>query len=238
MPEGNGRFMQTDRQIALWGGWIAGPAFGVAMMAAPDYLHLKPVLAATCFWGGIIVFIATVFVVAALQSREREQGHKPMWPIFTMAAGMIVFGVGAAGYFWPAASSDKPSAGAEVQNPKATDSPVAESSGLRISISDVIFDPNGPTEYYVEFRLSNVGPPTTIEGWNLSIFKNGNILQDGQPPRVTFSPTYNPSTNRLDPPKDLSTQPIQTGEQIRPRFTWTFKGNPKNNLAAPAHVFI
>jgi hypothetical protein len=92
--------MHTDRQIALWGGWIAGPAFGVAMMAAPEYLHLKPVLAAGCFWGGILVFVVTVFVVAALQSRERGE-KKSMWPIFAMAAGMIVFGVGVAGFFWP-----------------------------------------------------------------------------------------------------------------------------------------
>jgi hypothetical protein len=92
--------MQTDRQIALWGGWIAGPAFGVAMMAAPEYLHLQPVLAATCFWGGILVFAVTVFVVAALQSRERER-QKPMWPVYVMAVGMIIVGIGAAGYFWP-----------------------------------------------------------------------------------------------------------------------------------------
>ena len=94
--------MQIDRQIAIWGGWIAGPAFGVAMMAAPEYLHLKPVLAALIFWGGIGVFILTVIVVFALSAREQERRHKTMWPIFAMALGVIIFGVGAMAFFWPA----------------------------------------------------------------------------------------------------------------------------------------
>jgi hypothetical protein len=34
--------VHIDRQIAIWAGWIAGPAFGVAMMAAPEYLKLDP----------------------------------------------------------------------------------------------------------------------------------------------------------------------------------------------------
>jgi hypothetical protein len=102
--------MHTDRQIAVWGGWIAGPAFGVAMMAAPEYLHLKPALAAWFFWGGNLVFVLTVFVVAALQSRDREQGRKSMWPIVVMAVGVIIFGVGAAWHFWPARGGEKETA--------------------------------------------------------------------------------------------------------------------------------
>src|SRR5574337_1720964 len=98
--------MHADRQIAIWAGWIAGPAFGVAMMAAPEYFHLKPHLAALCFWGGIIVFVVTVFIVAAVLGYEREERRKAMWPIVAMAIGMMVFGVGAAGYFWPNASSE------------------------------------------------------------------------------------------------------------------------------------
>lgn len=31
-------------------------------MAAPEYFHLKPYFAAFCFWGGIIVFVVTVFI--------------------------------------------------------------------------------------------------------------------------------------------------------------------------------
>jgi hypothetical protein len=32
--------LTLDRHIAIQSGWIAGPAFGVAMMAAPVYFHL------------------------------------------------------------------------------------------------------------------------------------------------------------------------------------------------------
>jgi hypothetical protein len=107
--------MHADRQIAIWGG-IAGPSFGVAMMAAPEYLHLQLTLAPLCFWGGIIVFVVTVFIVAALLRREREERHKAMWPIVVMALGMIIFGIGAAGYFWPSEISG-PQKVAEVTQP-------------------------------------------------------------------------------------------------------------------------
>jgi hypothetical protein len=45
--------LNIDRHIAIQAGWIAGPAFAVAMMAAPEYLHLGPTGSAISFWGGI-----------------------------------------------------------------------------------------------------------------------------------------------------------------------------------------
>jgi hypothetical protein len=90
-----------DRQIAFWGGWIGGPAFGVAMMAAPEYFKLQPTVAASCFWAGILVFACTVFVVFALSAREQERKHRSMWPIGLMALGAVIFGVGVAAFFWP-----------------------------------------------------------------------------------------------------------------------------------------
>jgi hypothetical protein len=103
-----------ERRLHILGGWIAGPAFGVAMMAAPDYLKLQPFFAAPIFWGGIIVFALTIFVVIALSTHEQEKKHKPMWPIVTMAIGVLIFGVGAAGYFWPSVPrSESTSSGAE-----------------------------------------------------------------------------------------------------------------------------
>jgi hypothetical protein len=48
--------MRIDRHIAVSAGWIAGPAFGVAMMAAPEYLHPSGAVVAVLFWGGLGVF--------------------------------------------------------------------------------------------------------------------------------------------------------------------------------------
>ena len=93
--------LHVDRHIAIWAGWVAGPAFGVAMMAAPEYLKMQPSVAAMFFWAGIIVFVVTIFMVISLSVREQERRHKAMWPILTMAAGVLIFGVGAAGFFWP-----------------------------------------------------------------------------------------------------------------------------------------
>ncbi len=61
-----------DRHIAFQAGWIAGPAFGVAMMAAPEYFHLGQVWSAFLFWGGIGVFALTIIVLWVLYRREKE----------------------------------------------------------------------------------------------------------------------------------------------------------------------
>jgi hypothetical protein len=193
--------MHTDRQIALWGGWIAGPAFGVAMMAAPEYLHLKPAIAATCFWGGLLVFVVTVFVLAALQSREREE-RKSMWPIVTMAAGMIIFGIGIAGYFWPQhqASSET--------------SPVGNWSWdwapLTVSQQDQLFEKLKalPKQEYLYVACDN-GSCTALAAslievfnklqWKVHPFFSSSGLTPGLPPGVTgaFLSKQNEETTEL-----------------------------------------
>lgn len=65
-----------DRHIAILAGWIAGPAFGVAMMAAPSYLKLEPVTSGLLFWGGIAVFLLTIIVVVIFLSMKKEK-EKP-----------------------------------------------------------------------------------------------------------------------------------------------------------------
>jgi hypothetical protein len=90
--------MRIDRQIAIWAGWIAGPAFGVAMMAAPGYLELQPLLSGLLFWGGIAVFLITVVVVVILSIHDERRQPRVLWPIITMAVGLVIFCGGAA---WP-----------------------------------------------------------------------------------------------------------------------------------------
>ena len=94
----------VDRHIAIQAGWIAGPAFGVAMMAAPEYFHLGPTAAGLLFWGGIGVFVLTILVVALISLHEEEKRRRVLWPIITMAIGAPIFCGGAAWYFWPSAS--------------------------------------------------------------------------------------------------------------------------------------
>jgi len=93
--------MHIDRQIAIWAGWIAGPAFGVAMMAAPEYVKLEPLAARLLFWGGIIVFLLTIIVVMVIWLHEAEKQKAVLGPILMMFFGALVFCGGAAWYFWP-----------------------------------------------------------------------------------------------------------------------------------------
>jgi len=93
--------VNIDRHIAIQAGWIAGPAFGVAMMAAPEYLHLGPILSGVLFWGGILVFLATIVVVFVLSVHEENKRKAVLGPIIMMAISALIFCGGAAWYFWP-----------------------------------------------------------------------------------------------------------------------------------------
>ena len=96
--------MQIDRHIAISAGWVGGPAFGVAMMAAPDYLHLNPIVAAVCFWGGLAVFAATLLTVVLLSSKERESRRMSIGPVVLIGSGLLLFGSGVVWYFYPRGS--------------------------------------------------------------------------------------------------------------------------------------
>jgi len=91
-----------DRHIAIQAGWIAGPAFGVAMMAAPNYLKLEPPFSGLLFWGGIAVFLLTIVVVLVLSFHEEGKRKAVFGSILMMALGALIFCGGAAWYFWPA----------------------------------------------------------------------------------------------------------------------------------------
>jgi hypothetical protein len=90
-----------DRHIAIQASWIAGPAFGVAMMAAPDYLKLEAPYSGLLFWGGIGVFLFTVAVVVMLSLHEEKNRKMVLGPIIMMGFGALILCGGAAWYFWP-----------------------------------------------------------------------------------------------------------------------------------------
>jgi hypothetical protein len=98
--------VHIDRQIAIWAGWIAGPAFGVAMMAAPEYLKLNQPYSGFLFWGGLIVFFLTIVVVVALSLHDDREKTKVIGPILTMPLGTLIFGGGIAWYFWPSGKTE------------------------------------------------------------------------------------------------------------------------------------
>jgi hypothetical protein len=64
--------MHIDRHIAVSAGWVAGPAFGVAMMAAPEYFHPSHAVAASLFWGGLFVFFLTLFLARTTSSHTQN----------------------------------------------------------------------------------------------------------------------------------------------------------------------
>jgi hypothetical protein len=167
-------------------------------------------------WAIVVLGIA----IFALQVRY-ENGHvrvsarhAKMWPVIGMTLSALAF-VAFAIWYQTTTSAE----------------------GLKINIQSVNFDSNGPTEIHVDFKLSNLGPPSTVEDWNLTI-KRGDRVLWSHAPRVTFSMTADPTMPRgYRPPLDLSKQPLAAGEQMTPHFTWTYEGNARDAFDHPGTSF-
>src|SRR6266852_4653250 len=125
----------VDRHIAIQSGWIAGPAFGVAMMAAPEYLHLGPSASAALFWGGIAVFVVTIGVVFFVSLHEEGKRRVVTGPIVMMAVGALIFCGGAAWYFWHGHPETKV-AETDAAHPAATHVPSGPESLLDLFKTD------------------------------------------------------------------------------------------------------
>lgn len=97
--------MHVDRHIAISAGWVAGAAFGVAMMAAPQAFDLSHKFAVLLFYGGIFIFVGTLLLVMVLSLREGERPK--MGPLALMVFGLGAFGAGFVWYLWPHHSETK-----------------------------------------------------------------------------------------------------------------------------------
>ena len=101
--------MRWDIKIAVYLYHAAG-FLAVAVMAAPEYLHLSEIANAICFWGGLlgaIMFSTLAFRAAFLgESFKPQRGHvRRMIGLYGMLACGLGFVGFAAAYFWPARSS-------------------------------------------------------------------------------------------------------------------------------------
>jgi hypothetical protein len=133
--------LNIDRHIAISAGWVAGPAFGVAMMAAPEYLHLGPTTSGLLFWGGIVVFLATVTVVVWVSLYEGRKRKPVTSPIIVMTIGMLIFCGGVAWYFWP--------------KTEAAPDPSALDGSIQISCENSAYPTVVPQNKMFELQLNN-----------------------------------------------------------------------------------
>jgi hypothetical protein len=177
-------------------GILAGGAFAVVGFAPADFR-----LARRLFWAAALLGVALVMLWGASTAAS-------VWLRATISislGGLSVFGLTEA-IRW--VSGREPAVPAVDQ---------AQINGLRVT-----FDPNGPTEFYTDFTVSNAGGPTTVKGWKLTISQGTQVLLKDFEPRGTWPVRYNQATRTLDPPDDISKRPLQTGEEKDAH--WTYPG--------------
>jgi hypothetical protein len=177
-------------------------------MALPDYRWVGWALVALA----LAIFIIQVRWENGSLKAQWPHGNK-MIPLIGMILSVIAFiGFG----LWYQASAQE---------------------GVNLKIQNISFDPNGPGEIYLNLQLSNLGPPTTVDDWRLSIIRSGRAILDDQPPRLTYPPKLDQFSGKIEAPDDLARRPLQTGEKVQPRFTWTYQGNAKEEFWYPGTRF-
>jgi hypothetical protein len=108
----------------------------------------------------------------------------------------------------------------------------------RLMIEGITFDPNGPTEMYVDFEIANPGPPTTIDNWKLDVtFPDGrrtnNLL-----PRFIMGGKQVPGPFGGIRHSDFTEAPLETGERRRGcRLGFTVQGEAKEQFGVAGAQF-
>jgi hypothetical protein len=104
-----------------------------------------------------VVGLAMVWLIAGKGAAEHETA-------VTITAGLVIASVFPLVYLWKLAGAPaKLDAELTLAHQEATkDTPT-------IDIRGIVFDPNGPTEMYVDIILSNPGRPTAVHGWLLTV---------------------------------------------------------------------
>jgi hypothetical protein len=119
---------------------------------------------------------------------------------------------------------------------KSTEQP-PEVNLIQMTITDVLFDPNGLTEFYIAFRLSNVGIPSTISNVSVSVRRHGQPILDKLAPRLTFAPLIRDVRGQLVDGKNPFLAPLETGAERDLMFTFTYEGNAKQELGGSGTCF-
>jgi hypothetical protein len=108
----------------------------------------------------------------------------------------------------------------------------------RLTILHIEFDPNGPTEMYVDFDIANPGPPTTIDDWKLDVtFPDGRKSGSLYPRFIMGGKQFRDAFDALKH-SDLTEAPLETGERRRwCRLGFTVQGNARERFRVTGAEF-
>jgi hypothetical protein len=106
---------------------------------------------------------------------------------------------------------------------------------VEAAIAGVVFDPNGPTEMYVDLTVYNHGPPTIIENWLLSISVSGVTTSNLSPRAISTDRTIARNTFQSRLPfmpvaETLAEQPLEQGGKRKVHLVFTFTGQDAKSL--------
>lgn len=111
-------------------------------------------------------------------------------------------------------------------------------SGLRLRIASAQSDPNAPSEFYIDYVLSNEGIPSIATSWELHIIlRSGNRLPN-LVPRVVGTGFWVKDAFGHPEPEDISLNPLGTGARREGRLTFTLSAVDTARIAGSEAEFV
>ena len=100
----------------------------------------------------------------------------------------------------------------------------------QLEILRVLFDLNGPTEFYLDFRISNPAAPTVVRAWQLLVATPKLSNPIVAMPRMVFTKVTFNGRNAAPTFEDLTTTPLEQGGVREGRLTFSFPTSAKDQI--------
>jgi hypothetical protein len=115
----------------------------------------------------------------------------------------------------------------------------SESNRVRLEVVNVRFDPNGSSEIYIQFRISNPGEATTIRNWEIeTLNKSGDTVKLYHRNITLDKYRTHPLNPNVIMSHDISKEPINKGEVISGELIFSITGaNAKELFGYYNNVF-
>lgn len=167
---------------------------------------------------------------------------------FTVAAGIfdnklattisIIAAVACAGFAgYRAWATERDRAANAEERADALQAQIDSKSAVYLDIKDIIFDPNGPKEMYVECIIENSGRPTILKNWYLKIQTSKSEENNFVPRWYSTGKCINDPVSGIMP-EDLSVNPLEEGGSRSMRLGFTISDVvPKENFGQPGTRF-
>lgn len=163
--------------------------------------------------------------------RNGKAGMLPQYLILGgLTLGVISLCLVVGGYAWQLTGiSGRDSSFTKTPGPRIT-------SAVKMTITNVRFVNEPDTQFIVNMHLANLGAPSTLKDFVLSIYFDGKLFQQFPPREANVGPGLGP-TLQFQRGLILRTEPLEQGKEIDASVSYQIANNAKDEVGKSGMVF-